>query len=243
MKIKSTIIAFALTALLVTTGFFMPGLTGAVEDRRQAERIDRHEADSVRLDSQGKTNLMDKLRLASDSYTKVPLQTGVRLKEENVEEYAEKFAALLEENGLISAIKDWKLGTDSFLVISGDDPSLSGIIWNCVLGNDTAELMMAIDDETGMVLAFRYMEYEDGAAAVDMDGGKTMVVSERLTKRSFDVAEMLAEYYGFSWTFSDEQVMEGSEMFRFALVLTDEQSRISLPLTLTLADNHILFNG
>lgn len=244
MKVKNKIIAFALTALLVVSGFCMPQLTGAVQDYRQTEKIDRHEADSVRLDSQGKANLIDKLRLASDNYTKVPLQNGVRLKEADVEKYAREFAALLEKNGMAAAISDWQLtsGTGSFLVISGTDPSLSSIIWDCVLDNGTAELMLAIDDESGMVLAFQYVDYID-SAGVDIEGYKTMIVPELMAKWSVNVAEMLARYYGFSWAFADEQTVEGDEVFRYSLVLTDEQNRASRSFPLILADNYILFNG
>lgn len=166
--------ALVLLGLALIAGCaLLPAALAVWQDSRQIGAVNLIDVEPVSLDTD--TKLIDRLRLTSQSeryceVRSVEVGTGLRLHETTVFEQAKDQLGALYEAGILTIppdiFRDCSLeGVE--LAVDVSDPSNSAMFWQLVFYSEDGQIVLLIDDESGLIVYFELSTLEAEKVAPD----------------------------------------------------------------------------
>ena len=147
-------------ALMLAGSFFLPNAVAAVTDMRRFDNLLMVDSQSISFEVAQELSLLERIALAANSNTEfLPLKTGNVM---DTEAAADRVFLELER---FAGSSPWKADFTEYLieestaslVIDTMIPSLNMIVWEFTLSDPSEnEVMVIIDDETGVILRMVY---------------------------------------------------------------------------------------
>lgn len=156
MKHKVKFIYGIITISILLAGFLLPGQILRLQDRRQEERVDRYELNSITL-SVSSSQLFENLSAVhSGVIVETSADSEVRMTE------AEVVEAIRVANEIFGVCP---LGTEislelSQLLVINKDSGISFMIWKGYMENTDCGIDVIIDDATGKMLGITTIMYD-----------------------------------------------------------------------------------
>lgn len=191
MSTKTGFIYLTVTFLILTAGFFLPGIISEIQDRELESQVSRYEATNVQFNQPVNTDILENMRLASGGYAWVDLQKGDKL------DGAGAAAAAGEALAFFADALPWEIDAGSFtpeatrpFLVVGEERT--ALLWACVLSDEYGNTAgMLIDDESGLMVSFK-----TAIAAADQTSALAVYVHSSLAEAE-KWANTCARYYGF----------------------------------------------
>ncbi|MGM9521561.1 MAG: hypothetical protein ACI3VB_03700 [Oscillospiraceae bacterium] len=174
MKNKRVIIAVIITALTAAACFFLPALTLHAQDLRLSGSIETASIDEADLSLFSNLSTVQKMLLISSKASSVTLEKGRFM---DGSQAAEAAKSALSSIGIISdGLTASQPECRASLLIGEDDSSI--VLWTVRFSEQTFDITLTLDDETGMILGFRFYgfmplfssEYESTDKGINISG-------------------------------------------------------------------------
>lgn len=185
-------IIIALPVLLVIIGgLLLPNLTFAVQDVRTVGIIEVEDAQAVSFEANSDMTVVDRMLIAVNSPT-LQINNGRMMDADMAFERVIEELSKLEKDTFFD-IEPTEFEMSSYEIyyqIDADDPTRNMVTWYMYLTTETVSLLVAIDDETGIILRLGYF---DQILAEKYNASMTYLAR---SVRADQIAMMIAPYYG-----------------------------------------------
>lgn len=222
-------IAVALTAVILTSGFFLPTLVSQFRDRQTVGQLMVTDGGTVNYETKSELKLIDRLKMITNA-RQIEVDKG------NNMDSGTAYESAITELGKLNNFELFEINTQAcqmssygvFFYIDSTDPTKSLIVWDLVIQDGDHDIVVDIDDETGKILAIQYyfndIAYKKGMAEVKPSAEPARVVD------TDQIGRALADYYGLTYISAEPQ--KGDIYARLMIELNDGQDSISIPVSL-----------
>lgn len=152
MRNKRVIIAVVLTALTAAACFFLPAIALRIQDLRLSGSVGTASMDEADLSLFSNLTTVQKMLLISSQASRVTLDTGRFMDTEQAAEAAS--SALLSIGIIADELTSSQPECRASLLVGEDDSSI--VLWTVRFSEQTFDITLILDDETGMILGFRF---------------------------------------------------------------------------------------
>ena len=199
-------IPFAAVATGLIVSFFLPNIVAGVADSGKLDTVTVIEAQSVSFNNDPEFSMPERIALNASSKTEVlALSTGQSMGEEAAEARAiRELSRFLRGGPFVFDADECTADNNSVsFVVDSDDPSANMIIWEFTLTDRYEnEMIITIDDETGVILKLIYRQGKTPAILGNpaMQTDQQDIDYNSLASR---LCEMMSAYYGIDISFGD----------------------------------------
>jgi hypothetical protein len=243
MKRLSLPIAAVLTALILTGGFFLPTVVLQYKDRQTVGRLTVTDGSGVSYETKSELKVIDRLNMFT--YAKpIGVDNGNNMNADKAFQSAMTELDTFADKGIIELNRaDCRLSSyDVYFLIDSTDPTRNMIVWYLLIKNETHDIYVTVDDETGVLLAMDYNLNEVGykmamtaspKPAITEAYGIELEVGEKADDATVTelIGQTLADYYGLSLVGSEP--LKSDYYTRLAFELSDGRESVTLYVTLT----------
>ena len=245
--------AVLLTALILTGGFFLPTFVSQIKDRQTIGELTVTDGSGVSYETKSELKTIDRLKMIT-SAGMIGVDNGKNMDADKAFQTALTELEKLAGKGLLEINREAcsMVKYDVVFFIDSADPSKNMITWQLFIQDETYDVGVAVDDETGMLLALDYhlneRAYKNGIGITTRPAVTQRPASEPVAEYSaVGIADMdligqpfadmdligqtLADYYGLTLISTEPQ--ESSYYTRYAFELSDGQDSVVLFVTLT----------
>jgi hypothetical protein len=253
-------IAVVLTVIILTGGFFLPTLVSQFKDRQTIGELTITDGSGVSYETKSELKIIDRLKMMTEA-RRVDLDNGKNMDADAAYQSALEELGKFEDRGIIALdLESCRLSELRVaFFIDSSDPSKSMIVWDLYIQNGTYNINVAVDDETGVLLAMLFdvdksvykkgeaaislpfvIEFdakspivaEDSAAAEDSAVAEPSAEDSTVAEQSYaeQIGKALAGYYGLTYVGSKPQ--KSDYYTRLTIELSDGQDSVMLPVNL-----------
>ncbi len=229
-------ITVALTVLILTGGFFLPSIVLRLGDRQTIGRLTVTDGSGVSYETKSELKIIDRLRMMMGARS-IDVEKGTYMDANTAYQSALSELGTFIDQGIIEFdVQTCRLSAyDVSFFIDSADPSKSMIAWGLYIQDETHDINVAVDDETGILLALNYsinkLAYKWGAE-------KPPTISETVSGAGTEevtvvdlIGQTLADYYELTLVGSEPQ--KSDYLVRFTYELTDGQESVYLHVSIT----------
>ncbi len=191
----------ALTVLILTGGFLLPTFILRLGDRQTIGRLTVTDGSGVSYETKSELKTIDRLRMMTDARS-IEVDKGTYMDANTAYQSALSELGKFADQGILEFdVQTCRLSEyDVSFFIDSTDPSKSMIAWSLYIRDDTHDINVAIDDETGILLGLSYnineLIYKKGVE-------KPPTISETVSGTETEgvtvvdlIGQTLADYYG-----------------------------------------------
>lgn len=237
-------ITVVLTVIILTSGFFLPTLVSQFKDRQTFGELTITDGSGVSYETKSELKIIDRLKMMTEA-RRVDLDNGKNMDADTA------YQSALEELGKFTGSGIIALDLESCRLselrvaffIDSSDPSKSMIVWDLYIQNGTYSITVAIDDETGLLLAMLFdvdkSVYKKGEAAIALPfvieydaASEPSAEDSAAAEQSYaeQIGKALADYYGLTYVGSKPQ--KSDYYTRIMFELSDGLDSVMLPVNL-----------
>ena len=228
MKSKRTIL-LAVAAVVLIGSFFLPNMAAGFMDARRLDNLILVEAQSISIDAAPVLSLPERIALASSPNTEVlPLATGQAMDEQTAQATAiQEVSRFFRDDTFVFAVYECAIDNASAaFVIDTQTPSANTIIWEFVIyDREGTELIVTLDDQTGMILK---MIYRGTGGDAELGEDSPHMTSDEMQRTAQNLTDMMAVYYGFPVRLGDYQISAGGNIAYYRADLSGAGTVISM---------------
>ena len=199
-----------LVLVVVTLGlfgsFFLPNMVAAVTDSRRLDSIAVIDAQSISFDADPEFDVPERLALLANSKIEIlALTTGQAMEEKAAEAKAIQELARFMRGSPFMFLTEGCVAESiaASFVVDAEDPSANMIIWEFTLTDRFSnEMMITIDDETGVILKLIYRQGRT-PPLMGIIAGASGITEEEFNYAASRLCEMMTDYYGIPVVFGD----------------------------------------
>jgi hypothetical protein len=204
MKFWHYFLLAAATMMLIGF-FFLPNAVANITDSGSLDNLLMIDSQSISFDSAPELSLPERITLAANPKTDIlPVNTGNLMdadaaKERTNRELTRFFRGSLFQFDLNDYVEE---ESAAMLVINADVPTLNLIIWEFVLVDHSEnKVTVTLDDETGLILRLIYRLGNKDDTLIDTEASGSS--DDKFYSVTYDLVEMIKEYYGLPITLAD----------------------------------------
>lgn len=225
--------------LLLIAGVFMPHAAFSLQDQKLAAQTESRVLSGIEFTLHEGGGVKQTLSLLSSGYTKIMLQEGNNLTQQEAEAAAREAVDRLTQEGLLPDFTPKStLPPIIFAAISNSDRSNSAVIWEYTFTGDAQSrcTIWIDDDATKKMVSVSYVA--DGRTST----GTVPTVETAKAPLAERWSAFLQEYYGLAWVSVEKSYKnESKDIFTLKLTWMKEESIVSCKLPLMLHSNDVFF--
>lgn len=225
-----------LTALILTGGFFLPSIVSRLKDEKTVGMLTITDGSGISFETKAELQIVDRLKMMTNA-GRIALDNGKNLNAETAFQTALTELGKFNSRSLVeidlTSCRMLKSAVDFY--IDSADPSKNMIVWSLSIEDETHNMWVTVDDETGVLLSFQYSTQQLVLKK------EAAVIPRAMPASPFNlelIGESIADYYGLTLVRSEPLKKDRYDYLVFEL--SDGQNSVSL--TVVILDSGFMVN-